>query len=207
MNTNKALQTIPRLWCKPAADDLPGTLLFTRSVPELDASFSFRSLDPNFDFDRIYDWVNQAYAQKFWQLKGSRSMIETLYKGILSNPQVHAFIGLVDQAPVCQIELYALPADELAGHLPARSGDCGLHILMCPPRQMQKGWSFYALRLFQEFYFSFPEAQRLFAEPDRENHAANQLAMNTGFRFLKTIELSYKTANLYCLDRQDFRPV
>lgn len=207
MNSNKALQTIPRLWCKPLADDLPGSLLFTRRVPELDASLSFRSLNPDLDLDMIYEWVNQAYAQKFWQLKGSRSMIEALYKDILSNPQVHSFIGLVDQMPVCQIELYTISSDELADHLPAQAGDCGLHILMCPPRQMQKGWSFYALRLFQEFYFSSPQAQRLFAEPDRENHAANQLAMNAGFRFLKTIELSYKTANLYYLLRQDFRPV
>jgi len=207
MDTNRALQTVPRLWCKPAADLLPGSLLFTRWVPELDAHLSFRSLDLSLDLDRIYDWVNKAYAQKFWQLSGSRSMIETIYRGILENPQVHSFIGLVGDTPMCQVDLYAVAADELAEHVPAMPGDCGLHLLMCPPREMQKGWSTYGLRVFQEFYFSHSQAQRLFAEPDQGNHAANQLAMNTGFRFLKTIELSYKTANLYCLHRADFRPV
>jgi RimJ/RimL family protein N-acetyltransferase len=207
MDINRTLQTVPRLWCKPAADFLPGTLLFSRYVPELDTHLSFRSLDLTLDLDRIYDWVNKAYAQKFWQLAGSRSMIETIYQGILENPQVHSFIGLVGDTPMCQIDLYTVVADELGQHIPAMPGDCGLHLLMCPPREMQKGWSTYGLRVFQEFYFSFPEGKRLFAEPDQDNHTANQLAINTGFRFLGTIELSYKTANLYCLQRADFRPV
>jgi len=207
MDHNRALQTLPRLWCKPSADQLPGTLLFSRPVPELEAPLSFRSLDLALDLDRIHEWVNKAYAQKFWQLAGSRSGIETIYRGVLAGPQAHSFIGLVGDMPMCQVDLYAVVADELAAHVPALPGDCGLHLLMCPPRQMQKGWSTYALRVFQEFYFSFDQAQRLFAEPDQDNHPANQLAISTGFRFLKTIELSYKTANLYCLHREDFRPV
>lgn len=207
MTTNRELQNLPRLWCKPSPDDVPGTILFSRPVPELDAAFSFRSLDMSLDGDRIYRWINKAYAQKFWQLSGSRAVMENLYRGILKNPLVHSFIGLVGETPVCQVDLYAVSADELAGHIPAFPGDCGLHLLMCPPREMQKGWSTYSLRVFQEFYFSFSEAQRLFAEPDQDNHMANQLAINTGFRFLGKVELSYKTANLYCMHRADFRPV
>jgi RimJ/RimL family protein N-acetyltransferase len=155
----------------------------------------------------IFNWVNKAYAQKFWQLKATRSVIENIYRGVLENPQAHSFIGLIGEKPICQVDVYAVAADELAEHIDAEPGDCGLHLLMCPPREMQKGWSHYALRCFQEFYFSAEQSGRLFAEPDQENYHANQLAMNTGFHFEKTIEMSYKTANLYYMRREDFRPV
>lgn len=207
MDTKLALQTLPRLWCKPPADLPPGAVVFSRPVPELDTHVSFRSLDLGRDLDLIYDWVNQAYAERFWQLAGSRATIETIYRGVLDNPLVHSFIGWVGDAPVCQVDVYAVAADELAAHVPDFGpGDCGLHLLMCPPRQLQKGWSTYALRVFQEFYFSHAQARRLYAEPDHENHLACQLAAATGFRLLGTIALSYKTARLYCLHREDFRP-
>lgn len=207
MNTNNTRQDIPRLPIKPSSEDPTGTVLFTRQVAELNASLSFRSLDLSIDLQLIYEWVNKAYAQKFWQLNGSCAMIESIYKGILQNPQAHSFIGLIGEKPVCQIDVYAVQTDELAAYIDAEPGDCGLHLLMCPPREMQKGWSFYSLRVFQEFYFSAEGSGRLFAEPDQDNYTANQLAINTGFRFQKTIELSYKTANLYSINREDFRPV
>jgi hypothetical protein len=205
MKTNETPQTIVPVFIKPSLDTSSTEILFSRYVTELQSTFSFRSLDLSQDLELIHAWVNKTYAQRFWQLAGSVGMLENIYGTVLANPMVHSFIGLVDEKPICQIDVYAVQADELAEHIDVQGEDCGLHLLMCPPREMQKGWSYYALRVFQEFYFSFEQAKRLFAEPDRENRAANQLAMNTGFHFLKTIELSYKTANLYCIGRKDMR--
>lgn len=207
MNSKQILLNSPSLFIKPSADFPVDHVLFTRQVQELGASLSFRSLDIRHDTDMIFNWVNKAYAQKFWQLKATRSVIENIYRAVLENPQAHSFIGLIGEKPICQVDVYTVGADELVEHVKVEPGDCGLHLLMCPPREMQKGWSYYALRCFQEFYFSSEQTGRLFAEPDSENYHANQLATNTGFRFLKSIDMSYKTANLYCLHREDFRPV
>lgn len=182
----------------------PGRTLYEQYVPELRATLSLRSLDLALDLDMIYGWVNKAYAQRFWQLHGTPAVIEHIYRNVLENTQVHSFIGAVDGKAVCQIDAYAVAADELASHVELEPGDSGLHLLVCPPREMQRGLSYYALRCFQQYYFSFDEAGRLFAEPDQENTLANKLAIDTGFRFVKTIQLSYKTANLYSITREQF---
>lgn len=199
-------QHTPTLFLKPTADT--AATLYSRHIPELDAELSFRSLNLQTDLQLIHGWVNQAYTQRFWQLSGAHTTIENIYTAILKNPNAHSFIGSIGDKPVCQIDVYAVQADELADSIEeVTPGDAGLHLLMCPPREMQKGWSFYALRVFQEFFFSYEQAMRLFAEPDQENILANKLAMDAKFRFVKTVRLSYKTANLYCMRRDEFRPV
>jgi acetyl CoA:N6-hydroxylysine acetyl transferase len=176
-------------------------------VKELQGHFSFRSMDLSQDVDMIYDWVNQAYARRFWQLQGTRDRVLSTYAAILENPRAHSFIGCLNEQPICQIDLYGIRGEELEQHTEASPLDCGLHLLMLPSRQLQKGWSYYALKIFQRFYFSYAEHEQLFAEPDQGNIHANRLAMDAGFQYLKTIELSNKTANLYCLHREEYRPV
>lgn len=205
MLTATTTQEGNRLPIKPAT--LSTAILFRQWVAELQATFSLRSLNLSTDSSLLYKWVTKAYAQKFWQLIGSRTAMERIYGDVLSNPQAHSFIGLIDDTPICQIDVYSVQADELARHIDADPMDAGLHLLMCPPREMRRGWSYYALKLFQQYYFSFEQSGTLYAEPDKDNHPANQLATHTGFRFLKTIELSYKTANLYAISRQDFTGV
>jgi RimJ/RimL family protein N-acetyltransferase len=123
---------------------------------------------------------------------------------VLDNPSAHSFIGLFNNKMVCQIDCYHASADELKDHVAISSGNCGLHILMLPPRQLQKGLTVAMLKAFIKFFFSFGAAQTLFGEPDHRNTAANIAAKRSGFEFQKQIPLSYKTANLYSITKQQF---
>jgi RimJ/RimL family protein N-acetyltransferase len=183
----------------------PGTV-FTKHFPELSVSVSFRSLHLKADLPILHRWVNASYAKKFWQLEGDEAFLHKTYAEILEHPHTHAFISLGNDQPFCLIEVYALHTEqELLQQIPtANPNDCGVHLLMCPPRELKKGWSAAALLAFQQYYFSFPNFTALYAEPDHQNVLANRLAIQTGFRFIKTINLSYKTANLYHLTRKDF---
>lgn len=179
--------------------------LFARQIPPTGELLSIRSLNIGSDLKTIHHWVTQSYAQRFWQLNRSVNIIEGIYESVLQNPLTHSFIACIDEHPIAQIDVYAIITDELNEHIPgATAQDAGLHLLMCPPREMQKGWSKQVLLCFQEFYFGSPQTMDLYAEPDKENYHANRLAINTGFRFQKTIQLSYKTANLYRISRTDF---
>lgn len=195
---------LPPILLKPGRDSTKE--LYSYFVTELDGLLSFRSLDLETDLDTIFYWVNQVYARRFWQLNGSKELVRKTYETILNNPRAHSFIGELNGIPICQIDIYGIMGEEMEGHIPAAELDCGLHLLMLPTKEMQKGWSFYALKNFQRFYFSFANHQLLIAEPDQENVLANKLAMDVGFQFSKTIRLSNKTANLYTLYREDFRP-
>jgi RimJ/RimL family protein N-acetyltransferase len=202
MSSNLNLKELSQLFCKPVTINSPDQLLY--KYQESDQTISFRSLQLETDIEFLYDWVNRSYSKRFWQLNGSKSLLYDTYQSLLDNPNAHSFIGCRNDQPVCQIDLYNVAADELKDYTDHATDDCGLHLLMLPPQQMQKGLSLCMLRHFIQFFFSFASAAKLFAEPDKENVLANRLAEKAGFIFLKTIQLSYKTANLYCITKQQF---
>ena len=194
---------LPALSIKPKNEK--ADYLYSYYKTELNAVISFRSLDLTKDLDMIHDWVNQSYARRFWQLDGSRDLVKSTYEAILNNPRAHSFIGCIDDLPICQIDVYGVAGEELQRFTgEVNDADCGLHLLMLPTKQLQKGWSYYALKNFQRFYFSFASPRQLFAEPDQCNVYANKLAIDAGFHFMKTIELSNKTANLYSISREKY---
>lgn len=183
---------------------LDGGIVFKKYISELSSTFSLRSIDLEHDLEMLVNWVNQAYAKKFWQLEGDATQLRNTYGSLFANPAAHSFIGCSDDEPVCQLDLYLVSEDELSNHVNGQPNDAGIHLLMGPPREMQKGFSFYAIKCLQEYYFSFDGSGDLYCEPDQNNYHANRLAINTGFQFMKTVQLSYKTANLYRITRQQF---
>lgn len=161
-----------------------------------------RSLQLETDLDILFDWVNHDYSRQFWQMSGSKQVLRNTYSDLLKNPAAHPFFILLGEQPVALIDLYLVMADELQEHIEADESNCGLHLLMLPPKESKKDLSLYVLKGFLEYYFSFRQAGILYAEPDQENEKANLLAKKVGFEFLKTIQLSYKKANLYCFRRE-----
>lgn len=182
----------------------PGQLLYQSPDDTTLGIVTFRSLEPDSDIDFLHEWVNLPYSKKFWQLDGSLSNLYSLYQDILNNPNAHSFIGLLNDKPVCQVDLYKISEDEVKQHIDHKPNDCGFHLLMQPPSQMIKGISVCMLRHFIRFYFSHTDAENLFGEPDKENVHANRLAVKAGLHFQKIITLSYKNANLYSITKQQF---
>lgn len=183
------------LFCKPANTN---QILYTTEVAH--GKLSFLSLQLATDLDTIFTWVNSQYAKTFWQMNGSVQALKATYKAVLENPHAHAFMVLLNGQPVGQVDLYQVGADELKGHIESvNDNDCGLHLLMLPPKESKKNLALRVLQSFIEWYFAHPAAGDLYAEPDMENATANLLAVKAGFNFVKEIQLSSKTANLYCI--------
>lgn len=178
---------------------------FPSNHQECTATVTFRTFSLQ-DIPLIHQWVNAPYAAKFWQLKGySRDVLQEMFSKTLQHPSRHMLIGLYNDKPVCEIDVYHIHSDELYPHIPnASRDDCGIHFLMAPPRETFKGLSVLMLRAFMDAYFSYPFAGDLYAEPDELNALANRLAVNAGFSFLKKINLPDKMANLYRISKQEF---
>lgn len=194
----------PPLFCKPLPGMKEDDLLFLITDKELNEKIAFRSLDLANDIDIIHNWVNQPYTLRYWQMNVDKQMLYDTYTTLLNNPLAHSFVGLFNGKMVCQVDLYNVETDELKDHVEVSPGNCGLHILMLPPRQSQKGLTEAMLKAFIKFYFSFSAATTLYGEPDAQNAGANIAAKRAGFEFVKTIPLSYKTANLYLITKQQF---
>lgn len=191
-----------RLFCKPLPGMQPSEILFYLSNKHSNNSIAFRSLDIENDIDIIHNWVNQPYSRRFWQMNVDKQSLIESYTILINNPLSHSFIGLFNDKMVCQIDCYSIAADELKDHVEVTAGNCGLHILMCPPRELTKDLTETMLKAFIKFYFSFSAAEILYGEPDERNTAANIAAKRSGFEFQKCIQLSYKTANLYSITKQ-----
>lgn len=193
------MRNLKQGWFKPENDQ---AILFKHRIPQ--GLLRIRGLQLENDMDDIYDWVNQEYAKRFWQMNGSKTLLLNTYTQLLNNPVAHSFMVLLGEKKIAQVDLYLVSADELDSHVEAAENDCGVHLLMLPPGQMEKGWSTMVLNSFISFYFAFRKAGTLYAEPDEENDRANLLARRCGFQFLKKIKMSYKMANLYSITREQF---
>lgn len=192
------------LFLKPLG--YPGGILFSRYIPLLKKNISFRSFDMDTDLEMVHDWVNRAYAKKYWQLDGTIEKVYDTYYNIQRNSNAHSYIGLLGNVPVCQFDLYRVLADEIRKWvLNAGAHDCGLHLIMAPIPKPVHGLSTILIQAMLEYYFSFPEAMHMYAEPDITNRRSNFLLRQANFQFIQSIELSYKTANLYCLKREQFQ--
>ncbi len=156
------------------------------------------------DLKMIHEWVNKNYSKQFWQLHGSEALIENTYTAIQENPSTHSFIGILNDKPVCQIDIYLVSADELADYILADVNDAGMHFHMAPVTRAVKGLSVLLMSSFLNFYFSFPESGRMYGEPDEENIKANKLVEKVGFEFVKSITMTYERANLWVCTRERF---
>ncbi len=198
----------PRLFCKTSSKSFN----FHNANKQLGLTVSFRPLDLNRDLRIIYDWVNREYAKDYWQLNGSYSMLYALYQCMDGNPGAASFIGelwrvegvVVPHLMICQFDVYAILSDELKDHVDADENDCGFHLLMAPRGGDEKpvtGLTIEIIKSFLNYYFSFPEAKRMYAEPDVTNLKSILLLEKCGFKKIKTVTLSYKQAHIYCLEK------
>lgn len=189
---------ITPLFCKPHSQH---GILFSKFVPELNNTVSFRSLDLKNDLEAIYVWVHMLYARDYWQMTGPYSQLFAQYQCIASNPFCHSFAGLLGEQLICQLDLYSIQIDELKSHIPCSQNDCGFRLLMAPNQTPISGLTLQILKTFLEYFFSFAESGKMFAEPDVRNAKSIALLERCGFQRLQTITMTYKTAHIYCLEK------
>lgn len=198
----QSLYSLQPLFLKPLY--YPGQIIFTRYLNSIGKTLSFRSFDLEKDTDLIHKWVNQPYALPFWQLNGNRERVYDLYYNILRNSNGHSYIGLLDGDPVCQFDVYRVLADELHQFVSVNENVCGFHLLMSPNDNPVPGLTVQVVESFLHYYFSFPQATQMYAEPDLTNRRSNRILQTVGFTYHHAIEMSYKTAKLYSITKEQF---
>lgn len=192
MNT----QLIP-LACKPKTDEV----LYSKFCTGIAGTISFRSLNLKTDLPVIHDWVNMDYTLDHWQMNGAFSQLHAIYQCMELNPYSHSFVGLLNDKMICQYDVYSVLADELRDHMDAAPNDCGFHLLMSPNNVPLPGLTKNIVNCFLEYYFSFHESKRMYAEPDINNKKSIVLLEKCGFSKVKTVEMSYKTADIYFIQK------
>ncbi|MBS1753555.1 MAG: acetyltransferase [Ferruginibacter sp.] len=195
MLTKKA----PHLFCKPTKTN--DEIVFSEFVDGINGTISFKSLNLKTELPVIHNWVNMDYTQQYWQMNGQFSQFYAMYQCMEFNPYSHSFTGFFNAKLVCQFDVYSVFADELKAHIGHEDHDCGFHLLMSPNKVPVHGLTTAIVKSFLNYYFSFPEAKRMYAEPDVNNKKSIELLEKCGFVKIKTVEMSYKRADVYLKHR------
>ncbi len=139
-----------------------------------------------------------------WQMRGSLGLLRACYQCIMQNPYAHSFIGLYQEKPICQFDLYKVAVDELSTLVTHEPQDCGFHLLMAPNEKPVHGLTHSLIKAFLDFYFGMPATGSMFAEPDAQNTKSIRLLENAGFSCIDIVEMSYKSAYVYSLTKESF---
>lgn len=172
--------------------------------------FYIRWLNLKQDIGFIHRWVNEPYAQRYWQMQGS---VEELVRHHAEQQEqciAKTFIACHKANPIALFETYQVIQTEVADHYSCTNEDYGIHLLMGPyqdiiasKRKVGK-LSEQVLSMILEMLFSFSSVMRIIAEPDINNTYAHLLAEKVGFKYQKDIHLKDKTAKLYMITREEF---
>ena len=178
-------------------------VLYQRQLPGSDQKLEIRPLHLARDIRLLHSWVNLPYARAYWQMQGPVGRLYRHYEDFLNSGKGYSLMVFLQGRPVAQSDFYQVMSDELKEHYACQENDYGIHLLMGPCHTPIKGLTPNVMLTLLAFLFSL-SIERVAGEPDIRNEKANRLVESIGFRFVKTIEMSYKTANLYLLERDDF---
>jgi RimJ/RimL family protein N-acetyltransferase len=179
------------------------TVLHVQQFP--DYTLEIRPLSLTRDIAVLHRWVNMDYAKTFWQMEGSYARIYHHYEKFLASGLGDSLMFFYpgNPAPIAQMDFYHPGLDEVGTRYEVKEGDIGIHLLMGPPTSPVKGLTTHVMLCGISYLFILG-AQRIIGEPDINNTNANELVKRAGFEFVKPITLSYKTANLYFLEKANF---
>jgi Acetyltransferase (GNAT) domain len=162
---------------------------------------SVRPLSVVTDLPVIYSWMCSQYAVTM-PAGLSLPELDEAYSSVLASDFAQPFIALINDLPICQVDVYKTKLDAISLSYEARQGDYGLHLLY--DAQTDQDRLNQLLRACTGYFLSFPEVGRMVIDIETDNKWMNKLVRNMGFRWRKKIKLPYKTSNLYIGTRRTF---
>ncbi|QXF35814.1 transcriptional regulator [Photorhabdus luminescens] len=176
--------------------------LFEKSLPEI-GSFALRPLDLERDIPILTDWVNRDYAH-YWGMKdNTEQQVWEFYHDLESRHPGSVFIGIYQEQPAFLLECYRAQDDLIGKYYPAHPDDMGMHILVAPPQEKIKNFTWGIFQTIIAFIFSDPAVVRIVVEPNIHNEKIHKLNLRAGFVYQKALVLPHKTAKLaFCTREQ-----
>lgn len=114
----------------PVRVDVQSGVLYSRYVPEIQRTLSFRMIDIESDLDIFHEWHNQPRVANFWEMAQPKEELKAFIEKNLKDPHVLPVIAESDGVPVGYFELYWTTEDRLAPYYEGEVWDRGFHFLI-----------------------------------------------------------------------------
>ncbi len=179
--------------------------VYRRYVPEIDATISLRTLDPQRDLEVFSRWQNDPRVAAFWEMTGSQQEHREYLQALLADPKVHPLIGCFDDEPFGYFEAYWAREDRIAPYYDVHDYDRGIHMLVGEQRfrgAHRIGAWLPALAHF--LFLDDARTQRVVAEPRADNAKMIGYLQRSGFYREKEFDFPHKRAAMMILPREVF---
>jgi len=151
------------------------------------------------DVPILYKWMSQEYAGPLLSHTQPPQELEESYACMIECDFAQPFMGLVNDVPICQMDVYKTQQDAISLYYDARPGDYGIQLVLAPLAIQEN--MIVLIKTCLEYFFSFPEVGRIVADIDTSSEWTNMLFKKAGFRSLQNIQTSYKSSTLYVCTR------
>lgn len=117
-------------WTHPVRPDIQTGVLYSRYVPLISKTLSFRMINAESDLEIFHDWHNQPRVANFWELALPKEELRAYILKGLKDPHTLPMIAECDGVPVGYFEMYWTREDRLAPYYTSDAFDRGFHFLI-----------------------------------------------------------------------------
>ncbi len=143
-------------------------------------TLSLRHVNIIRDLTLFYQWLNDPHLITNSRLHEKTGRLITYYRHSLESESRQSFLVENVFTSVCQFDISLINLHELYLRMPTSTGDCILsYVLSDKPDGMVLFKN--ALRLQLDYFFSFPEPQRIWVSIPTKQAAFHELFLHTGF--------------------------
>ncbi len=145
-------------------------------------SLSLRHVDIIRDLHLLYLWINDPHLLCNSGLLQKGGRLIRYYRKSLESVNMQSFLVESPSSPVCQFDISLINLHELYFRMPTSSGDCILTYML----EGTAGWEFHlkaALIIQLDYFFSFPEPQRIWVSIPIDQFVLREIFLETGFSF------------------------
>jgi hypothetical protein len=155
------------------------------------------------DTSIVFKWMSREFAGPLLTMSHPPQELEELYTSMIESDFAQPFMGLVNDTPVCQMDIYKTQQDIISLNYPARAGDFRLQLIVAPLTAQDN--MIVLLRTCLEHFFSFPEVGRIIVDMEAGDIYLRQLFKKMGFRSLHEVRGAYGSSSLYVCTAGLFR--
>lgn len=114
----------------PKRDNPQSGVLYSRYIPAMQKTISFRVIDLARDLETFSSWHNQERVHNFWELKGTTEEHINYINKLLADNHMIPTIAEIDGEAYGYFELYWAYEDRLGPYYPSNLFDRGFHFLI-----------------------------------------------------------------------------
>jgi len=189
----------------PGRAPKPSGIVYSRYIPWLGRTFSFRTLDIDRDLPRFHRWMNDPRVAYFWEEQGDLDKHRAYLGAIEADPHMMTLLGCLDGAPFCYFEIYWARENRLGPYYDVDDYDRGWHVVV--GEDGYRGRDYVATWLPSLMHYLFlddPRTQRIVGEPRADHAQQIRNLERSGFASIKEFDFPHKRAMLVSLLRERY---